>query len=325
MNRIMMLLAAAMPFSCSSDFKTLGVEDFASAIGHKEVQLVDVRTPEEYSHRRIPNSMNIDIYNADFIDSAAVRLDKGKPVAVYCRSGKRSTAAANALVKAGFKEVLNLQGGIYSWMTAGKVVSDNADYIVFDGEKAPDFEAELFDPDKKYADGYKGSIRQASGKEVARQASGREGARQVEGKEGEAETGNGQSRHGEKFSLSEMKGKVVMLQFTASWCGVCRAEMPQIESDIWQKHKDNPNFVLLAIDRDEDASKILQAIKATGVTYPLAFDPDAEIFDKYALHDSGITRNVLIDRNGNIVMRTRLYNKEEFAALVAKIDEMLAE
>ena len=307
MNRIMMLLAAAMPFSCSSDFKTLGVEDFASAIGHKEVQLVDVRTPEEYSHRRIPNSMNIDIYNADFIDSAAVRLDKGKPVAVYCRSGKRSTAAANALVKAGFKEVLNLQGGIYSWMTAGKVVSDNADYIVFDGEKAPDFEAELFDPYKKYADGYKGSIRQ------------------VESREGEAEIGNGQRRHGEKFSLSEMKGKVIMLQFTASWCGVCRAEMPQIESDIWQKHKDNPNFVLLAIDRDEDASKILQAIKATGVTYPLAFDPDAEIFDKYALHDSGITRNVLIDRNGNIVMRTRLYNKEEFAALVAKIDEMLAE
>ena len=299
MNRIMMLLAAAMPFSCSSDFKTLGVEDFASAIGHKEVQLVDVRTPEEYSHRRIPNSMNIDIYNAYFIDSAAVRLDKGKPVAVYCRSGKRSTAAANALVKAGFKEVLNLQGGIYSWMTAGKVVSDNVDYIVFEGEKAPDFEAELFDPDKKYADGYKGSIRQVESREGARQ--------------------------GEKFSLSEMKGKVIMLQFTASWCGVCRAEMPQIESDIWQKHKDNPNFVLLAIDRDEDASKILQAIKATGVTYPLAFDPDAEIFDKYALHDSGITRNVLIDRNGNIVMRTRLYNKEEFAALVAKIDEMLAE
>lgn len=316
MNRIMMLLAAAMPFSCSSDFKTLGVEDFASAIGHKEVQLVDVRTPEEYAHRRIPNSMNIDIYNADFIDSAAVRLDKGKPVAVYCRSGKRSAAAANALVKAGFKEVLNLQGGIYSWMTAGKVVSDNADYIVFDGEKAPDFEAELFDPDKKYADGYKGSIRQVES---------REGARQAEGREGEAEIGNGQSRQGEKFSLSEMKGKVIMLQFTASWCGVCRAEMPQIESDIWQKHKDNPNFVLLAIDRDEDASKILQAIKATGVTYPLAFDPDAEIFDKYALHDSGITRNVLIDRNGNIVMRTRLYNKEEFAALVAKIDEMLAE
>lgn len=312
----MMLLAAAMPFSCSSDFKTLGVEDFASAIGHKEVQLVDVRTPEEYAHRRIPNSMNIDIYNADFIDSAAVRLDKGKPVAVYCRSGKRSAAAANALVKAGFKEVLNLQGGIYSWMTAGKVVSDNADYIVFDGEKAPDFEAELFDPDKKYADGYKGSIRQVES---------REGARQAEGREGEAEIGNGQSRQGEKFSLSEMKGKVIMLQFTASWCGVCRAEMPQIESDIWQKHKDNPNFVLLAIDRDEDASKILQAIKATGVTYPLAFDPDAEIFDKYALHDSGITRNVLIDRNGNIVMRTRLYNKEEFAALVAKIDEMLAE
>ena len=56
---------------------------------------------------------------------------------------------------------------------------------------------------------------------------------------------------GTKVKLSSLRGKVVMLQFTASWCGVCRKEMPFIESDIWQKHKDNKQFALYGIDRDE--------------------------------------------------------------------------
>ena len=56
---------------------------------------------------------------------------------------------------------------------------------------------------------------------------------------------------GTKVKLSSLRGKVVMLQFTASWCGVCRKEMPYIESDIWQKHKDNKQFALYGIDRDE--------------------------------------------------------------------------
>ena len=65
--------------------------------------------------------------------------------------------------------------------------------------------------------------------------------------------------------------------------------------------------------------------KSTGVTYPLGLDPGADIFARYALRQSGITRNVLIDKTGRIVMLTRLYNPEEFAALVRKIDEMLSE
>ena len=55
---------------------------------------------------------------------------------------------------------------------------------------------------------------------------------------------------GKKVTLSELRGKVVMLQFTASWCGVCRKEMPFIEKDIWLKHKDNSAFALIGIDRD---------------------------------------------------------------------------
>lgn len=128
---------------------------------------------------------------------------------------------------------------------------------------------------------------------------------------------------GKQVTLSSLRGKVVMLQFTASWCGVCRKEMPFIEKDIWLKHKDNADFALIGIDRDEPLDKVLAFAKSTGVTYPLGLDPGADIFAKYALRESGITRNVLIDKEGKIVKLTRLYNEEEFASLVQTINEML--
>jgi peroxiredoxin len=128
---------------------------------------------------------------------------------------------------------------------------------------------------------------------------------------------------GTKFTLSEQRGKVVMLQFTAGWCGVCRKEMPFIESEIWQRHKENSNFVLVGIDREETKEDILPFIEKVGTTYPIAMDTNADVFASYALRNSGITRNVLIDRDGKIVMLTRLFEEEEFNNLVKKIDDML--
>ncbi len=128
---------------------------------------------------------------------------------------------------------------------------------------------------------------------------------------------------GREIQLSSLKGKVVMLQFTASWCGVCRKEMPFIESDIWQKHKDNPDFMLIAIDRDEPLETVLKFAETTKITYPIGLDPGADIFAKFAVHDAGITRNVLINREGKIIKRTRLFNQEEFASLVKAIDNEL--
>ena len=130
---------------------------------------------------------------------------------------------------------------------------------------------------------------------------------------------------GKSVTLSHLRGKVVMLQFTASWCGVCRKEMPFIEKDIWLKHKDNTDFALFGIDRDEPLETVNVFAEKTGVTYPMALDPGADIFAKYADREAGITRNVLIDRSGKIVMLTRLYNEDEFAALCKKIDQLLAQ
>ena len=119
---------------------------------------------------------------------------------------------------------------------------------------------------------------------------------------------------GDTFKLSDHKGKLVMLQFTASWCGVCRKEMPHIENEIWQPLKDK-EFVLVGIDRDEPLDIVLDYTKKVGITYPMALDPGGEIFALYAKKGSGITRNVIVDQNGKIVCLTRLFNEKEFNSM----------
>lgn len=123
--------------------------------------------------------------------------------------------------------------------------------------------------------------------------------------------------------LSDLKGKVIMLQFTASWCGVCRKEMPHIEADIWQKHKNNPNFVLVGIDLKEKPDVVKKFIEKTGVSYPLTLDPNGEIFAKYASNNAGVTRNIIIDKTGKITFLTRLFNEEEFSSMKAHINTLL--
>ena len=128
---------------------------------------------------------------------------------------------------------------------------------------------------------------------------------------------------GTKVTLSQLRGKLVMLQFTASWCGVCRKEMPFIEKEIWLPNRSRTDFVLIGIDRDEPLDKVKAFARQTKVTYPLGLDPGADIFALYADRKSGITRNVLIDPEGRIIKLTRLYNPEEFASLVQLINERL--
>lgn len=128
---------------------------------------------------------------------------------------------------------------------------------------------------------------------------------------------------GRKIASKELKGKVVMLQFTASWCSVCRKEMPHIEEKIWQKHKDNPDFVLIGVDLKEPVEKVKEFSKAMGITYPLALDPEGDIFYSFAQKGAGVTRNVIIDRQGKIVYMTRLFKMDEFNEMTKVIDTLL--
>jgi len=128
---------------------------------------------------------------------------------------------------------------------------------------------------------------------------------------------------GTTVTLNQLRGKVVVLQFTASWCSVCRKEMPHLEREIWQPNKDK-NFMLIGVDFDEPLAKVLAFKKEMKVSYPFALDPKAAIFQQFANKTSGVTRNVVINQNGTIAFLTRLYDRAEFEKMKANIQKLLS-
>ena len=128
---------------------------------------------------------------------------------------------------------------------------------------------------------------------------------------------------GKKVKLSDLRGKLVMLQFTASWCSVCRKEMPHIESQIWLRHKNNPQFALIGIDLKEDKETTAKFTADMKVTYPITLDTEGAKFALFTAPKAGVTRNIIIDKEGKIVMLTRLYEEEEFNEMVKLIDKYL--
>ena len=119
---LMLLSLSLMSCSFSStknSFESLDVEEFAADIANPQVQLVDVRTPGEHAAGSIPGSMNIDVKSDDFATCATRQLDKERPVAIYCRSGRRSKTAADILVGLGYK-VIELDSGYNGWVEAGR-------------------------------------------------------------------------------------------------------------------------------------------------------------------------------------------------------------
>ncbi len=109
-------------FSCQQkggDFKSVSADEFATLITDPDIQRLDVRTVAEYSEEHIPGSININVLDKQFAAIADSTLQKDKPVALYCRSGKRSKKAAAILSQKGYT-VYDLDNGFISWKEAGK-------------------------------------------------------------------------------------------------------------------------------------------------------------------------------------------------------------
>ena len=100
--------------STEASFERLTVPEFKEFITDSTVQLVDVRTPEEHAAGHIPGSINIDVMNGH--EELATTLDPERPVALYCRSGRRSETAGWVLKKVFFKKVVDLEGGYNAWL-----------------------------------------------------------------------------------------------------------------------------------------------------------------------------------------------------------------
>ena len=115
-RKILLILAiTSATFACNGkkSYESVNAEQFATTLATQQPQIIDARTPEEFQQGHIPGAQNIDVKSSDF-DTLISTLDKSRPVAVYCRSGRRSKMAAERLVSAGFN-VVELDGGILSW------------------------------------------------------------------------------------------------------------------------------------------------------------------------------------------------------------------
>jgi len=104
-------------------FKDADVQEFEKITAEKSVVILDVRTPQEFADGHIKDAVNIDVKADSFKDEALRQLsDKNQMIAVYCRSGRRSVTAANILSEEGYKNIVNLKGGILSWQSEGKAI-----------------------------------------------------------------------------------------------------------------------------------------------------------------------------------------------------------
>ena len=121
LSTLLCLLASALG-ACQQkgEFRSRTVDEFAEAIALPDVQRLDVRTVAEYSEGHIPGSLNLNVLDErNFTALADSVLDKTRPVALYCRSGKRSKRAATLLSQQGYK-VVELATGFNGWIAAGR-------------------------------------------------------------------------------------------------------------------------------------------------------------------------------------------------------------
>lgn len=111
-------------FSCqyhNPAFKSVSVEAYERIIADSSVVRLDVRTAKEFAEGHIPNAVNIDVLQPNFIKKALATIPRNRTIAVNCRSGKRSKTAADLLAKKGYK-VVELDSGFKGWITYGNYI-----------------------------------------------------------------------------------------------------------------------------------------------------------------------------------------------------------
>lgn len=129
------------------------------------------------------------------------------------------------------------------------------------------------------------------------------------------------SKNGELVSSEDLKGKIVLLNFFATWCPPCREELPRLQKEIWEKYKEHPKFALLVLAREQNWDKIDPFVSEHQFTLPIYPDLKRNVFGLFA--EQGIPRNVILDTQGHIIYQSVGYEEKEFNQLIALLDSLL--
>ena len=129
------------------------------------------------------------------------------------------------------------------------------------------------------------------------------------------------SDDGKQISSASLKGKVVLINFFATWCPPCQKELAEVQQKLWPKFKDNKNFQMLVIGREHTDAELAKYNEKKGFTFPLYPDKNRAIFGAFAKNLT--PRTYLIGKDGKVMYAGKGYTEEEFAGLMDKIGASL--
>ena len=129
------------------------------------------------------------------------------------------------------------------------------------------------------------------------------------------------SDNGTQLASSSLKGKVVLVNFFATWCPPCQKELAEVQKTLWPKYKDNKDFVMLVIGREHTDADLAAYNEKKGFTFPLYPDKSRAVYDAFA--KNLIPRSYLVDKNGKVIYASKGYTEAEFAEMMEKIEGAL--
>ncbi|MDE5419807.1 TlpA family protein disulfide reductase [Labilibaculum sp. DW002] len=125
---------------------------------------------------------------------------------------------------------------------------------------------------------------------------------------------------GEEVAIEKLKGKVVLINFFATWCGPCMKELPEVEAKLWTKFK-GEKFAMVSIGREHTKEELLKWNKKKGFTFPIAPDPKREVYSKFA--SQYIPRNFIVDKSGKIIWQGVGFDQKELEQMIKVIESNL--
>lgn len=122
---------------------------------------------------------------------------------------------------------------------------------------------------------------------------------------------------GDQLDSDFLRGQVVLLQFVASWCPYSKAQMDDIEAQLWQRYSGTTDLMIIGLSEDipQDTAEFRQIVAEKGITYPMAFDIDESIYRLFATPRGSVTRTVIFNRDGRIIALFDEHDRRTFRHL----------